>query len=329
MKKIINDLLYIVISFLLFYIFVKYIVIAYFPFFFSLFIVMMLTSLLKKLFDDHRILGFIILFLFYVSLSIFIVFIFFHGLQFFYQFLLDFKDYYDLYVLPLIQSFFDIFSYQGIHDFLSYAKQSLDNLFVLLIDKCLYFLSMIPSLFSTYFLIVISSFMFYLGLDECKDYVIKYIPDHYLYYFIKVKNTVFSSIKSYLFTQCQLMIIVFIDLSIAFMIIRIDHVLLFSFLLSFLDALPFIGVGIALIPMSLFYMLVKDYIKAVYILVLYCLINMTRTFLEPRLMKNQLKIPTILLFLSMIIHLRLFGIIGLLISPITLSIIQSLLDNHQ
>lgn len=325
MKKIIGYIIDILIFIGLYYLFVKYIVVAYFPFVLSLFIVIGLSSLLKRFVTLKKWLGMLILFLFYVSLSILFIFIIFYGIQFFYQFLLDAKDYYDLYLLPLIRS---LFKTQGISYLLSYSQQIMDKIFVWLIDKCLYILSIIPTFFSTYCLMMISSFFFHIEYDECKEYIIQYIPQRYMTMIKRIKDIIFSSIKYYLFTQLQLMVIVFIYLSFAFVIIRFDYPILLSFLLSFLDALPFIGVGIALLPMTVFYFIIQDYLKAIYILALYLLINITRTFLEPRLMKNHLKIPTIFLFVSMIIHIQLFGIIGLLISPITLSIFQSLLDNH-
>jgi len=294
-----------------------------------MFIVVVFMSFFKKRFKQGKCLGILFLFLFYVLLSLFFIFIIFYGIQFFYQFVLDFKDNYDLYLLPMIKSLFQIFQPYGIDYFLSQGQQIIDNFFIWLIDGCLYCLSFIPSFLSSYFFLIISSFLFYLGYDDLKNYLLTYLSDDYLQLILNIKNTILLTTKSYFFTQCQLMAIVFIFLSIGFMIIRLDYPILLSIITAFLDALPFIGVGIILLPMTLFYLVIKDYLKAIYILILYALINMTRTFLEPKLMKNQLKIPVILLFVSMIIHLQLFGFIGLLISPITLSFLQSLLDNYK
>ena len=122
------------------------------------------------------------------------------------------------------------------------------------------------------------------------------------------------------------MVICFFILWIGFSVLRFQNALLYALLTAFLDSLPFIGVGIVILPMCLFYLFKGIYLKALYLFLLYLIINVVRSLLEPQIMNKQLQIPSFLLLLSMMIHLYFFGLIGIILSPIHMNIIYSILD---
>lgn len=118
----------------------------------------------------------------------------------------------------------------------------------------------------------------------------------------------------------------FFILLIGFAVMRMSHPLLYAFVTALLDSLPFIGVGIVLIPLCIVYLLQGAYLKAFYIFLIYLIINVVRSLLEPRIMNKQMKIPSFLLLLSMMVHLYFFGMIGVILSPIHMSLIYGFLD---
>lgn len=130
--------------------------------------------------------------------------------------------------------------------------------------------------------------------------------------------------------KCQfiLMIICFLILFIGFMVLRMEHSLLLALITAFFDSLPFIGVGIVLIPLIIIFLINKMYLKAFYIFLLYLIINVIRSFLEPHIMNKQTKVPSFILLLSMMIHFYFFGIIGIILSPVHVSLIYSLCDYY-
>ena len=114
-----------------------------------------------------------------------------------------------------------------------------------------------------------------------------------------------------------------------FWVLGLEYKLFLSILIALLDSLPFLGVGAGLFPMMIYFIFHQDYFKVIYLLILYLLIYLSRTFLENYLMKNKMKIPSFFIFISFFIHIHLFGFIGVFLSPLTLCVIHSIIDNYK
>jgi len=191
------------------------------------------------------------------------------------------------------------------------------------------FISQIPQFILSFFLFVVSSFFLVIEYEQITEKLFQICSHSFLQSFIYIKNQCLKSLKIYIKCQLTLMMICFIILFLGFLILRIKHSFLLAFLTAFFDSLPFIGVGIILIPMMLMFLIKGIYLKAIYILLLYLVINILRSFLEPQMMNKQMKIPSFLLLLSMMIHLYFFGFIGIILSPIHMNLIYSFLEYRQ
>lgn len=62
------------------------------------------------------------------------------------------------------------------------------------------------------------------------------------------------------------------------------------------------------------------------VLVLYIFISVMRQFIEPKLVAGQLGLPPFLTIMGMYIGLKLFGIIGMFMVPLTIILIKLLND---
>lgn len=192
-----------------------------------------------------------------------------------------------------------------------------------------YFLSQIPQFVFSFFIFVISSFFLVLEYDQIKEKLLQICSPSFFQSFVYIKNQCLKSLKIYIKCQFILMNICFLVLALGFMIMRIKHSFLLALITAFFDSLPFIGVGIILIPLLVMYLLKGMYLRAFYIFLLYLIINVLRSLLEPQIMNKQMKIPSFLLLLSMMIHFYFFGIIGIILSPIHMNLLYHFLDYHQ
>lgn len=187
----------------------------------------------------------------------------------------------------------------------------------------------IPSFIFSFFLFIISTFFLVLDYEPMRDKMLSICHTRFISILLLLKNKCLKSLWIYIKCQIILMIICFIILFIGMTILKMQHPLLYVLLTAFLDSLPFIGVGIVLIPMCIFYVFKGFYLKALYLFLIYLMINVMRSLLEPRIMNKQMQIPSFLLLLSMMIHLHFFGIIGIILSPIHMSLIYSFLDSEE
>lgn len=188
------------------------------------------------------------------------------------------------------------------------------------------FLSQLPHYLFSFFLFIISTFFLVIEYDEMKEYFLGMFSDDLIESFYKFKNIFMKSI--YMFFKCQmiLMIICFVILLFGFYILHIQNAFIYALITCLLDSLPFIGVGIVLLPISIVYLLQNAYLRAFYIFLIYLIINLMRSVLEPHIMNKQSKVPSFVLLVSMIVHLYLFGFVGICLSPIHMNLLFGYLN---
>lgn len=83
-----------------------------------------------------------------------------------------------------------------------------------------------------------------------------------------------------------------------------------------LDALPFLGTGIVLIPLAIVQLIGGNYAKAIICGLLYVGCILTREFLEPKLIGKKMGIPPLLVLVAIYVGLKLFGVVGLIKGPL-------------
>lgn len=83
-----------------------------------------------------------------------------------------------------------------------------------------------------------------------------------------------------------------------------------------LDALPFLGTGIVLVPLAIVQLIGGNYAKAVVCGFLYVGCILTREFLEPKLIGKKMGIPPLLVLVAIYVGLKLFGVVGIIKGPL-------------
>ena len=101
----------------------------------------------------------------------------------------------------------------------------------------------------------------------------------------------------------------------------IRHGALWGMLAGLLDALPFIGTGIVLMPLALVQLFQGSYGRAVVCLVLYAACVFLRETLEPRLIGKRMGISPIAVLTAVYAGIRLFGLWGIIKGPLGFMII--------
>lgn len=96
----------------------------------------------------------------------------------------------------------------------------------------------------------------------------------------------------------------------------IRHGVLWGILAGFLDALPFVGTGIVLIPLALVQIFYGYYGRAVVCIVLYLACIFLRELLEPRLIGRRIGVTPIAVLASLYAGIQLFGVWGIIKGPL-------------
>jgi sporulation integral membrane protein YtvI len=138
---------------------------------------------------------------------------------------------------------------------------------------------------------------------------------------LKVK--IFGFLKS----QIILMTLTALVSLVGLFILQVDQALTIAAILGLLDLIPYFGPGLVLIPWSIYSFFTGDIFMGVGLLILYASTVIVRQISEPKVLSTSMKLNPLAILVSMFAGLQLFGLIGLVIGPITLVLIISLYDS--
>ena len=96
----------------------------------------------------------------------------------------------------------------------------------------------------------------------------------------------------------------------------IQHGILWGILAGILDALPFIGTGVVLVPLGILQVLEGNWGRALICGVLYVVCIFLREVMEPRLIGRRIGVSPIAVLVSLYAGIRLFGVWGIIKGPL-------------
>ena len=138
-----------------------------------------------------------------------------------------------------------------------------------------------------------------------------------------------QTLGGYLKAEATLVLISFIISLIGLYILQftgfnISYPLLMALFIGFVDALPILGSGTAMIPWAVISGINGDINLAIAILVLWIIMCIVRQFAEPRVVSHHIGIHPIFTLIAMYTGFKLIGVLGMFIGPIVLIILKNI-----
>ena len=133
----------------------------------------------------------------------------------------------------------------------------------------------------------------------------------------------------YLKAQCMILVTIMLLCCLGLWIGKVSHGLTLGILAGFLDALPFIGTGIVLMPTALWQMVNGRFGAAAWCVALYVCCVGVREFLEPKLMGKRTGIYPVFMLLSVYAGVKLFGLSGILKGPLALVVLVEIFGREE
>lgn len=141
-----------------------------------------------------------------------------------------------------------------------------------------------------------------------------------------IKKNLLTTLGKWLKAECILLAITFLQLLLGLLLLRQPYALLLAALITLVDMLPVFGIGTVLLPWAALCLLTEQIPQAIYLLLLYGIISLIRSILEPRIMAAQANLPPLAALAAMYVGFCLLGVAGMLLAPILLLFIKQLHD---
>lgn len=144
--------------------------------------------------------------------------------------------------------------------------------------------------------------------------------------FFFLRDNVFKGIASYIKAQAKMISITFIVILIALILLGVDNAFIIAVVAAIFDVLPLLGVSTLFIPWIIYLFIVGKLSLAIWLSALLLVVILTRQILEPKITGDSLGVSAFTMLSFMIISLSLFGIAGVILSPILVILVKSLYD---
>lgn len=139
-------------------------------------------------------------------------------------------------------------------------------------------------------------------------------------------NHALRGIGTYLKAQLKLVSITFVLVFAGLLILRQENAFSLALLCAILDLVPLLGIAMLFLPWIAYLFFTQQTVYGLAIAVLFLVVVAVRQFLEPRIMSNTLGVSAFTMLSFALISTALFGVAGLILSPILLILIKSLYE---
>ncbi len=178
--------------------------------------------------------------------------------------------------------------------------------------------------------------MFILGtFFFTKDYVLitnffkEFLPANIVRLLAKVKGFTITAFSSYLKAQLILMALTSALVTISLWIIGKEYPLLWGIVCGAIDALPFFGTAVILLPWALASLIFGDWYSFISLLIIQALVFLVRQLAEPKVVSRQIGIHPVLTLVSVYIGLKFFGVLGVIFAPILMLLLVNLYVSYR
>lgn len=190
----------------------------------------------------------------------------------------------------------------------------------------------IPSVIIAVVIALVSACFMTAEYDKVKEFVVLQFPKEKRTDLSKAKNILKSSLSKMGRAYLLIMLITFIELFAGLSVLRLigifqsNYIVIIAVVCAIVDIVPMLGTGTILIPWAVYNLIVGNYAMAVGLIIIYAVITVIRQIIEPKLVAGQLGLSPVVTISAMYIGLRLFGFIGMFITPLAIIMLKLLND---
>lgn len=159
---------------------------------------------------------------------------------------------------------------------------------------------------------------------KIKTFVLYQFDDKKQQLMIKIKSILIENVLKMLGGYILILFITFLELFFGFLILRVPYAGIVALIIAVFDILPVVGTGTILIPWFFIDLALGKTGEAIGLLILFVVITIVRNILEPKIIGERIGLFPLVTLISMYVGLRLFGIYGMLLLPLTIVVLIQL-----
>lgn len=189
------------------------------------------------------------------------------------------------------------------------------------------FLSSFSSFITNFGIAIILAFFLSIEIESWRKFARAKMPKTLKTANDFMRTHVFKTIRSYIKAQIIMMLITFVLIYAGLLILGTSNAFTIAAVCAIFDLVPLLGVPVIFIPWIIYLLIVGDSVLAIGLIVILAVTMLTRQLLEPKISGNSIGVSSAYLMLSfMLISLSIFGLAGVVLSPVLLILLKELLQ---
>lgn len=185
------------------------------------------------------------------------------------------------------------------------------------------FAKQLPDMFMAVVMTLLSSYFFVADKNYLSVFMKKYMPKAVYYRFDLIRKSFRNAVGGYFKAQFKIEIWVYMLLVIGLLILGIDYALVIALGIAFIDLLPVFGAGTIMLPWAVIEILSGEYKRAIGLLIIWCIGQLFRQLIQPKIMGDSIGIPPIPTLFLLYIGYRAAGVWGMILAlPIGIIVIN-------
>ena len=176
----------------------------------------------------------------------------------------------------------------------------------------------IPGALITIIVTIVASFYIAADYRVVVDFLKRLIPGSHRDKVVEVVGYAEHAVVVYIKSYLLLLVLNAVELYLGFWILGVPYKLGLSVAISVFDLMPILGVGGILMPWGTIALLLGNYKIGIGIWVLYLVITAVRNAVEPKLVGKQIGLHPLATLVAMVVGLKVAGLPGMLLLPISL-----------
>ena len=176
----------------------------------------------------------------------------------------------------------------------------------------------IPGALITIIVTIVSSFYIAADYRTVVEFLKRLIPGSHRDKVVQIVGYAEHAVVVYIKSYLLLLVLNAVELYLGFWILGIPYKLGLSVGIAIFDMMPILGVGGILMPWGTIALLLGNFKIGIGIWVLYLTITAVRNAVEPKLVGTQIGLHPLATLVAMVVGLKLAGLAGMLLLPISL-----------
>lgn len=187
-----------------------------------------------------------------------------------------------------------------------------------ILSQGLSFAITIPEAIIVIVIAIVATFFMSLGSQRYLEDIIKIFPLEWRTSLKELGHDFSRAFSGFIKAELIVFVITLVICITSLFIFKTKYAIVLGTLAGIFGILPVLGVGIVLVPWSLFALLVGNTILAIELLLLTIVVSVLRHIIEPKILGDNVGLDPLFVLISMYIGLAATGVIGLILGPFIL-----------